>query len=181
MNRNDTIKLVPSEPPGRSSRKARRFAPEMRALRAQGYTFEAIRLALASSGVHVSNATVQREVARATKATSVARARAPMLVQKNGRPPSPNRWRPHPHLQPPRPSHLRSFPCKRTCAAARRSPKRSPAAESPTPWRSPGSTQRTRHENRRHQLLGERGQNHHRQAPAAAAYRQVRSCFPSKA
>ncbi|WP_310567283.1 hypothetical protein [Hydrogenophaga sp.] len=35
----------------------------MRALRAQGYNFEAIRLALASSGVHVSNATVQREVA----------------------------------------------------------------------------------------------------------------------
>lgn len=72
MNRNDAIKLVPSEPPGRSSRKARRFAPEMRALRAQGFTFEAIRLALASSGVHVSNATVQREVARATKGTSVA-------------------------------------------------------------------------------------------------------------
>ena len=63
MNRNDAIKLVPSEPPGRSSRKARRFAPEMRALRAQGYTFEAIRLVLASSGVHVSNATVQREAA----------------------------------------------------------------------------------------------------------------------
>ena len=63
MNRNDAIKLVSSEPPGRSSRKARRFAPEMRALRAQGYTFEAIRLALASYGVHVSNATVQREVA----------------------------------------------------------------------------------------------------------------------
>lgn len=72
MNRNDAIKLVPSEPPGRSSRKARRFAPEMRALRAQGYTFEAIRLALASSGVQVSNATVQREVARATKAVSSA-------------------------------------------------------------------------------------------------------------
>lgn len=72
MNRNDAIKLVPSEPPGRSSRKARRFAPEMRALRAQGYTFEAIRLALASSGVQVSNATVQREVARATKAASKA-------------------------------------------------------------------------------------------------------------
>ena len=64
MNRNDAIKLVPNEAPGRSSRKARRFATEMRALRAQGYNFEAIRLALASSGVHVSNATVQREVAR---------------------------------------------------------------------------------------------------------------------
>lgn len=55
MNRNDAINLVPSEPPGRSSRKARRFAPEMRALRAQGYTFEAIRLALASSGAYFSD------------------------------------------------------------------------------------------------------------------------------
>lgn len=58
------MKLVPNEPPGRSTRKARVFAPEMRALRAQGYTFEAIRHALAAAGVHVSNATVQREVAR---------------------------------------------------------------------------------------------------------------------
>ncbi|MCU0926095.1 MAG: hypothetical protein MUF44_08650 [Hydrogenophaga sp.] len=44
----------------------------MRELRAQGYTFEAIRMALAAVGVQVSNATVQREVARATKAASVA-------------------------------------------------------------------------------------------------------------
>jgi hypothetical protein len=63
MNRNDAITLVLSETPGCSARKARRFASEMRVLCDQGYTFEAIRLALASSGVHVSNATVQREVA----------------------------------------------------------------------------------------------------------------------
>ena len=44
----------------------------MRELRSQGYTFEAIRMALAAVGVHVSNATVQREVARATKAVSSA-------------------------------------------------------------------------------------------------------------
>ena len=66
------MKLVPTDPPGRSSRKAKRFAQDMRELRAQGYTFEAIREALAAVGVHVSNATVQREVARATKATSSA-------------------------------------------------------------------------------------------------------------
>lgn len=59
------MKLIPTDPPGRSSRKARRFAQDMRELRAQGYTFEAIRMALAAVGVHVSNATVQREVARA--------------------------------------------------------------------------------------------------------------------
>ena len=65
------MKLVPTDPPGRSSRKAKRFAQDMRELRAQGYTFEAIRMALAAVGVHVSNATVQREVARASKASSV--------------------------------------------------------------------------------------------------------------
>lgn len=36
-------------------------------LRARGYTFEAIRQALAAAGIHVSNSTVQREVARAAK------------------------------------------------------------------------------------------------------------------
>lgn len=61
------MKLVPKEPPGRSTRKARGFAPDMRELRAQGYTFEAIREALAAAGVHVSKATVQREVARLAK------------------------------------------------------------------------------------------------------------------
>jgi hypothetical protein len=68
------MKLIPIEPPGRSSRKTRRFAPEMRALRAQGYTFEAIRLALAAAGVHVSNATVQREVARGAQHPATAPA-----------------------------------------------------------------------------------------------------------
>jgi hypothetical protein len=70
------MKLVPTDPPGRSSRKAKRFAQDMRELRAQGHTFEAIRMALAAVGVHVSNATVQREVARASKATPVAQVLA---------------------------------------------------------------------------------------------------------
>jgi hypothetical protein len=47
----------------------------MRELRVQGYTFEAIRQALAAAGVHVSNATVQRELARLTKPRRTA---APM-------------------------------------------------------------------------------------------------------
>ena len=68
------MKLVPTDPPGRSSRKARRFAQDMRVLRAQGYTFEAIRMALAAVGVQVSNATVQREVARASKGLAAAQA-----------------------------------------------------------------------------------------------------------
>lgn len=68
------MKLIPTDPPGRSSRKARRFAQDMHELRAQGYTFEAIRMALAAVGVHVSNATVQREVARAATSRGVVPA-----------------------------------------------------------------------------------------------------------
>lgn len=67
------MKLVPTDPPGRSSRRARRYAQDMRVLRGQGYTFEAIRMALAAVGVHVSNATVQREIARAAKGTVVVK------------------------------------------------------------------------------------------------------------
>lgn len=58
------MRLAPKRPPGRSTRKALAFEAEIRQLRAQGYTFEAIREALAEAGVHVSKSTVQREVAR---------------------------------------------------------------------------------------------------------------------
>ncbi|MBA4261939.1 MAG: hypothetical protein C0443_07975 [Comamonadaceae bacterium] len=58
------MKLAPKDPPGRSTRRARGFAAEIGQLRAQGYTFEAIREALAEAGVSVSKSTVQREVAR---------------------------------------------------------------------------------------------------------------------
>ena len=71
----EPVQLVPASPPGRRTRKALSFAPQMRDLRAQGYTFEAIRQALAAAGVHVSNATVQREIARVVKPT----ARAPSV------------------------------------------------------------------------------------------------------
>ena len=62
------MKLAPTHPPGRSTRKARAFEAEIGQLRAQGYTFEAIREALAEVGVHVSKSTVQREVARYAQA-----------------------------------------------------------------------------------------------------------------
>ena len=65
------MKLAPKVPPGRSIRRARAFAIEIGQLRAQGYTFEAIREALAAAGVAVSKSTVQREVARlASRASS---------------------------------------------------------------------------------------------------------------
>lgn len=59
------MNLVPVRPPGPNARKARAFAADIARLRAQGYTFEAIREALAGAGVLVSNSTVQREAARA--------------------------------------------------------------------------------------------------------------------
>jgi hypothetical protein len=58
------MKLAPKHPPGRRTRKARAFEAEIRQLRAEGYTFESIRTALADAGVHVSRSTVQREAAR---------------------------------------------------------------------------------------------------------------------
>jgi hypothetical protein len=61
------MNLVPVRPPGTNARKARAFGSELLQLRLQGYTFEAIREALAAAGIHVSNSTVQREVARASR------------------------------------------------------------------------------------------------------------------
>jgi hypothetical protein len=58
------MKLEPKHPPGRRTRKARAFEAEIRQLRAEGYTFESIRAALADAGVHVSRSTVQREADR---------------------------------------------------------------------------------------------------------------------
>lgn len=54
-------------------RRARSFAPQMVELRSQGYTFEAIREALADVGVNVSNSTVQREVARLRRTVGARR------------------------------------------------------------------------------------------------------------
>lgn len=58
------MKLAPTGPPGRITRKARAFAAEILQLRDQGYTFEAIRAALADAGVHVSSSTVRREATK---------------------------------------------------------------------------------------------------------------------
>jgi len=63
-NRHDDLRLAPRQPPGRLNRKVRAFAGEIRRLRDQGYTFEAIREALADVGVVVSRSTVHREVVR---------------------------------------------------------------------------------------------------------------------
>jgi hypothetical protein len=64
------MKLAPKNPPGRSTRRARAFTTDIGQLRAQGFTFEAIRQALADAGVAVSKSTVQREVARLASSSS---------------------------------------------------------------------------------------------------------------
>ena len=59
--------LIPKHPPGRSNRKARAYAADIARLRTEGYTLEAIRSALADTGLQVSLSTVQREAARSTR------------------------------------------------------------------------------------------------------------------
>lgn len=58
------FRLAPKRPPGRANCKVRAFAGEIGRLHDQGYTFEAIREALADVGVVVSRSTVHREVVR---------------------------------------------------------------------------------------------------------------------
>ena len=65
-------RLIPRRPPGRCSRKARTFSAEIKRLRAEGYSFGAIREALAEAGVVVSTSTVQREAARGTSPSESA-------------------------------------------------------------------------------------------------------------
>lgn len=68
-----TTELVPRQPPGRSSRKARAYSAEIARLLALGHTLVAIREALADAGVMVSKSTVQREAARLALGPSAAR------------------------------------------------------------------------------------------------------------
>ena len=56
--------LLPTQPPGRLTRKARHYLPQIVQLRIQGYTLEAIQQALAAVGVPVSISTVRREAMR---------------------------------------------------------------------------------------------------------------------
>lgn len=64
--------LRPAQPPGRRSRRVRAYADQIRQLRAQGYSIELIREALAEVGVKVSWSTVQREAARPCDALGFA-------------------------------------------------------------------------------------------------------------
>ena len=70
------MRLIPRNPPGHASRKARRYTREIRSLRAEGHTFETIRLALLDAGVSVSVSTVRREVRRSPTQWELDRATA---------------------------------------------------------------------------------------------------------
>lgn len=73
--------LTPKLPPGRASRKALEFSPEIHRLRSAGYSIEAIRLALRDAGVNVSPTTVRREVAKSpAMAPAVPQGRDPQLA-----------------------------------------------------------------------------------------------------
>ena len=81
------MQLKPKQPPGRASRKARAFGEEIRRLQLEGYTCEAIRVALAEAGVEVSRSTVQREGARVFRRQMLASHAA--ASSEMGAPPSP--------------------------------------------------------------------------------------------
>jgi hypothetical protein len=68
------VRLNPKHPPGRVNRRARAFEAEIARLRADGYTCEAIRVALAEIGLVVSLSTVQREARRTKQSTPSASA-----------------------------------------------------------------------------------------------------------
>jgi hypothetical protein len=81
------MKLAPKGPPGRSTRRARAFEAEIGQLRAQGYTFEAIRQALVGAGVHVSLSTVRREAMRHAAPKPVAAASSNAVAVRPSSPP----------------------------------------------------------------------------------------------
>lgn len=58
------MQLQPRREPGRSDRKAAAYASEILRLRTEGYTFEAIREALADVGIRLSESALRREVRR---------------------------------------------------------------------------------------------------------------------
>ena len=58
------MQLQPKRQPGRTDRKAAAYVAEVLRLRAEGYSYEAIREALADVGIAVSTSALRREVRR---------------------------------------------------------------------------------------------------------------------
>ncbi len=73
--------LIPTDPPGRTNRKARAFTAEIGRLYAEGYSCEAIRRSLSNAGVEVSVATVLREARRSAAQQTTASQRIARHVE----------------------------------------------------------------------------------------------------
>ena len=58
------MELQPKRQPGRADRKAAAYAVEIVRLRRAGYTYEAIREAMADAGIELSTSALRREVRR---------------------------------------------------------------------------------------------------------------------
>ena len=65
------MELQPRRQPGRIDRKAAAYALEIARLRSAGYTYEAIREALADVGIELSTSGLRREVCRLRKPSAV--------------------------------------------------------------------------------------------------------------
>lgn len=66
------MELQPKRQPGRADRKAAAYALEIARLRSMGYTYEAIREAMAEVGVELSTSALRREVRRLHGRSNVA-------------------------------------------------------------------------------------------------------------
>jgi hypothetical protein len=91
------MQLQPRRQPGRTDRKAAVYASEILRLRAEGYTYEAIREALADLGIELSTSALRREVRRhrqrGDSASSGTRSasRMPTNAARSSPPALPNR------------------------------------------------------------------------------------------
>ena len=77
------MELQPKRPPGRTDRKAAAYASEIARLRSAGYTYEAIREALAEVGIELSTSALRREVRRLR-----VRSNRDLSESKSGPPPA---------------------------------------------------------------------------------------------
>lgn len=81
------MRLQPRNPPGHANRKARRYTNDIRNLRAEGHTYETIRLALLDAGVSVSLSTVMREAKRPATQWELDHAQAEQGTSEDRPPP----------------------------------------------------------------------------------------------
>lgn len=99
------MQLQPKRPPGRRDRKAAAFAHEVVRLRAGGYTYDAIREALAEVGIHLSESALRREVRRqqrpVARAVTVSCSPTVEAARPAPSPPMPPSTQTTPHTPPP--------------------------------------------------------------------------------